>query len=196
MKTFRQLTALFIVFVLLSFGLLFLSNMTAKASAPETGADALVVLGCGLYGAEISQMLKLRLDKALEYYADNPDTLICTSGGQGRNELVPEALAMRDYLVSKGVPDDIIIMEDRSTSTKENFLFSKEKLDARFGGEDYTAVFITNDFHILRSGIYAERAGITARGIAAPSVPYLLPSMYLREYLALMKYYVIDAWGL
>ncbi|MDR1706352.1 MAG: YdcF family protein [Clostridiales bacterium] len=196
MKTFRELVSLAAVFILASFGLLFAANVRAGSSEPFEGTDAVIVLGCGLNGRSVSLMLRHRLDKALEYYTANKGTVIVTSGGQGDDEPVAEALAMRDYLVGKGVPSDDIIMEDKSTSTNENFLFSKEKLDERFGRDGYTALFVTSDFHVLRSGIYAERVGLSIQGLAAPSVPHLLPMMYIREYLALMWYYVIDAWGI
>ena len=47
-----------------------------------------------------------------------PRAVIIASGGQGADEAVSEAEAMRTYLVEeRGVPADAVIEEDRSTTT-------------------------------------------------------------------------------
>ena len=55
--------------------------------------------------------------------------MIIVSGGRGRGEDITEASAMKDYLVSKGINKDMIIMEDKSKTTKENFDFSKKIIE-------------------------------------------------------------------
>lgn len=120
--------------------------------------DAVIVLGAGLRGENLSLILRNRLDAAVEYYNENPEAVIVVSGGQGPDEDIPEAEAMERYLYEQGVPLSRIIKEDKSTSTEENFKFSKELLENRFD-EGYTVGFITDDFHIYRAGKTAERAG-------------------------------------
>ena len=85
-----------------------------------------IVLGCGIRGERVSVGLAKRLNKAYEYHLQNPEATIIVSGGQGPQEEISEALVMKRYLVSKGVPEDRIIMEDKSTSTITNFKFSHE----------------------------------------------------------------------
>lgn len=60
-----------------------------------------------------------------------PTGLIIVSGGQGNQEREAESHVMRDYLLSRGIPAEAILGEDRSTSTVANFAFSKALLDAR-----------------------------------------------------------------
>lgn len=48
------------------------------------------------------------------------------SGGQGPDEVISEALAMKNYAVEMNIPEEDILMEDKSTNTKENLLFSTE----------------------------------------------------------------------
>ena len=72
---------------------------------PPTGQEqVMIVLGAGLRKDKPSMLLRYRLDKAYEYAAEHPDLLIVTSGGQGRDEWIPEGQAMRDYLIEKGLP--------------------------------------------------------------------------------------------
>ena len=163
------------------------------AHTPMKNADAIIVLGAGLNGDQVSQTLAYRLDKAIEYYEENGQPPIVVSGGQGSNELVAEAVAMEQYLVNMGVKRSDIIREDQSHNTRQNFEYSKLILDEYFASKDYTVVYVTNQFHTFRAGLLAEKAGFTADGLGAASTPYLLPNQYFREYFSLIKYALIDS---
>lgn len=165
----------------------------AAKTTPDVHQDAIIVLGAGLRGEEVSLSLAKRLDIAYAYYRDNPEAVFLVSGGQGENEVISEAQAMKHYLVDTyGMPEDSIIMEDASTRTLENFTYSKAILDDIFE-RDYSVVYVTNDFHVFRSGKIATVAGLDAQGLSAPSAKYLLPNFYVREYFALIKFYLLDA---
>lgn len=66
----------------------------------------------------------------MEYLDDNPSTILVLSGGQGDDEPVSEAAAMRDYLVFNGVKEEQLILETRSTSTVENIAYSRVAIEA------------------------------------------------------------------
>ena len=78
-------------------------------------------------------------------------------------------------------------MEDRATSTLENFKFSKELIDNTLG-KDASIAFVTTDFHVFRSGRVAKKAGITASGIASPDVWYIRINNFLRECVGIVVY--------
>ena len=152
--------------------------------------DVLIVLGAGLNGKRITYVLADRLDKAVKYSANNPEALIVVSGGQGFQEDISESEAMADYLVKKGVAPERIIKEDKSTSTHENFKFSKAILDERLG-EDYTVAYVSNEYHVYRAGGIAENAGISgARHIHSNTRWYTVLPGTLRECLAVAKFWV------
>jgi len=146
--------------------------------------DAVIVLGAAIRGEMVTTPLAWRLDAAYEYFQNNSNAVIVVSGGQGPQEAIPEGLAMQRYLVAKGIPQDKIIIEDKSNSTEENFKFSKILLDDHFAGKSYRVVYATNDFHIYRAGQYAKRAGFDAAHIHAPLQNYAVISTYLREFAA------------
>lgn len=133
--------------------------------------DALIVLGCGIHGSELSKNLKDRLDSAIKYYNKNSNAIIVVSGGQGPQEDIPESEAMYLYLKENNIPENQIIRESKSESTNENFRFSKEILDNKLGN-DYKIAYITNDFHIYRAGQLAKLNGLSASGFAAPTEPF------------------------
>lgn len=152
--------------------------------------NAVIVLGCGISGEEISDKLANRLDEAVLYHKKTPDALIVVSGGQGPQESITEAQAMERYLTEKGVNPEVIIKEEKSTSTEENFLYSKEILDERFS-EEYSVAFITNDYHIFRAEKIAQQQGINVTHIGAPVIWYTAPINYSREILAIISFFVL-----
>lgn len=152
--------------------------------------DAVVVLGAAVHGENVSRTLAYRLDKAAEYAEKNPGALIVVSGGKGAQEDITEASAMEQYLIDKGISRQRIIKEEKATSTFENFKFSKEILDRRFK-DGYTCGYITSDFHLYRAGSIAKQAGLEARGLGSHTQWYNLPPSYLRESLAVVKFWIL-----
>ena len=164
---------------------------------PPTGNEQVViVLGAGLHRDKPSKLLQYRLDKAYAFAAAHPDTLVVTSGGQGRDEWVPEGDAMRDYLIAKGLPPERVLSENRSTSTEENFAFSLALLQSRGFSQATPIVYVSNEFHCYRAGRYAARAGFTKVSTLAAATPLrsVLPC-YMREALALLYYWVFKTCG-
>lgn len=150
-----------------------------------------IVLGCGIRGERVSVGLAKRLNKAYEYHKKNPDAVIIVSGGQGPQEDIPEALAMKRYLVDKGIPEDKIIMEDKSTSTITNFKYSHEIMKEK-GLPDDSVVFVTNAYHVYRGASYAKAEGLTVTHLGTDIIWYTIPMNYLREMLAVVKMWVLD----
>ena len=155
--------------------------------------DAIIVLGAAVHGKIPSLTLKRRLDAAAKCLKQNsnPSAVIIVSGGQGNGENITEAEAMKNYLIqSHSISPTKIIKEDKATSTYENFKFSKEILTKKFGDE-YTATFITNEYHILRANLCARQAGIEAATHlhSSTTLSYIVSGV-LRECLAVIKYLV------
>ncbi|MFB8373016.1 YdcF family protein [Paenibacillus taichungensis] len=160
-----------------------------NANDPEE-ADYVIILGSGIKGTELSLTLKQRLDASLNYIRSHPQTPVIVSGGQGPGESIPEALAMKNYLVDQGISPTQVIMEDRSTSTQENMAFSKKIIDAS-GLEHPKIMIVTSDYHMFRSKYLAAKNGYAAEyGISAPSPGYLKPINMIREYFASVKAFI------
>ena len=128
----------------------------------------MIVLGAGLRKDKPSMLLRYRLDKAYEYAAEHPDLLIVTSGGQGRDEWIPEGQAMRDYLIEKGLPADRVLAESKSTSTEENFAFSLDILKERGYSADTPIVYVSNAFHCYRCRAVCGAGRFYPRSLRCP----------------------------
>lgn len=189
----KRFITLCLIFFGVTFTMLFAFNVAVATPGRLYDIDAVIVLGAGLDGVEVGHILRNRLDQAVMRFNADPSLVIVVSGGQGADQLVPEAYAMKNYLLRRGVPASSIIMEPLSTNTRENLLFSRHKLDSHLGHTPKVAI-ATNNFHMFRSLNYARRAGLSATGLSAPTARRQLPRLYLREYLAVMWYYAAWAW--
>lgn len=159
----------------------FIYRQISKSKKPEY----VVVLGASLIGEEVSPLLAKRLDKAIEIFQKNDSQpIIITSGGQGNNEVVSEAFAMKKYLLEKKIPEDKIRMEDKSVNTYQNMKFSKQIVEQELGDAQIQGVFTTNNFHVLRSAIIAHTVGLKVDGIGCKTAGYYYPAASIREAIA------------
>ena len=150
-------------------------------------SDYVIVLGAGLRGSRITTALRCRLDSAVEYNKLYPEVPIIVSGGQGPDEDLSEAEAMKNYLITKGVDEKLIIEENKSTNTYENFKFSKRKIKEIDDKKNITITVITNNFHMYRAKMLAKDAGFKCLGYPSPGHKVLAVNFYVREFFAVIK---------
>lgn len=152
--------------------------------------DFLIILGCGLRkDGSPCPLLRGRIDRALAFYEKQKmltgkDAVFVTSGGQGKDEVISESASMKRYLMEKGIPEEKIIEEDRSTSTFENMKFSKAKIwPVNPNGK---IAFFTTNYHVFRSGLFARRVKMRAVGMGAKTKWYFWPNASVREFVGLL----------
>lgn len=156
-------------------------NMYKTKDVNSTNSmDTMIVLGAKVNKDGVSKTLKQRLDKAIEYYNENKHVNIIVSGGQGKDEVMSEAWAMKNYLVKNGVDEDNIILENKATTTLENIMFSKEIMDDL--NLENKALIVTSDYHLFRSRFIASILGVENEGLC--SISSLSSRVYymIREY--------------
>ncbi len=165
--------------------------IVSRELSPGKAGRYAIVLGAGVDGTRPSLSLKARLEAALKFANENPDSVLVLSGGQGGGENISEARCMYDWLTERGVDPGRLVMEDRSTSTEENLTFSLEKLralDPDFG----RVTIITAGYHIARAQLMAEDLGYAATSSRAAHtpLPILELNYYLREIPAIWWYLI------
>ena len=156
-------------------------------------ADAVIVLGAGVNGSTPSLALQSRLDAVSAYLAEYPDVPVVLSGGRGPGEDITEAEAMQNAL-RVFYPEKAFLLEDKATSTAENFRYSKALLSAEgIAPESARILIVTNDFHMARACLIAQRQGLHTLRLSVP-LPYgwLTVNYYIREAFALVKTVLLD----
>lgn len=168
----------------------FCSMIAGEFSATgKQNLDYLIVLGAQVREDGPSVVLKYRLDAAINYLNENPDTICIVSGGQGFNEPVSEAEGMSDYLIENGIEKSRILLEDQSTNTVENIKNSKLLMETPYNGVG----IVTNNFHVFRAVQIAKVQGLEGVcGIAADSNVLYLPNNMLRECCGILKDWIMN----
>ena len=180
----------------LFFSIMFGLVMVGAHDVIRGDPQVMIILGCRVMpGGEPSILLQDRLDTALDYLDDHPEMTVVVSGGQGSNEPTSEAACMADYLEEHGVDSDQILLEDQSSNTKENLIYSRELLEEHgivvLSDE---VLVVSNGFHLTRAQMLAERYGYKSVFVLAAPTSHI-PSriqMYIREPLALAKSFFFD----
>jgi len=165
-----------------------IATILCQFSRPKLNQQYIIVHGSGLIDGKVTPLLAGRVDKAINFYNKqkevNKAPKLILSGGQGSEESRTEAEAMMEYACSKGVPQDDILLEARSETTMQNMIFSKEMMDRHSENKPYNCIFVTSNYHLLRTGMYARIAGLNINGIGSKTVLYYLPNAIIREYIA------------
>ena len=116
-----------------------------------------------------------------------PHVHLILSGGQGAGEHISESEAMKRFLVDNGIQEERLLVEDLSTSTYENLLFSTEKLP---DSEDEITI-ITSDYHLARAKNIARNLGFQTDVVAAKTPKVVELKLRTRERLALIKTVIV-----
>ena len=174
-----------VIYGSLSFLIFMLYTLFLQIAPIKRDFDYVIIHGAGLLdGRRVSKLLKDRLDKAIDVYRMDPTpTKLIPSGGQGPDETISEAEAMKRYLLEQGVPESDIILEDESKTTYENLEKSKRIID-RNSGRKYTAL-VTSNYHVYRALRYCRKIDLVCTGIGSHVALYYWPSALIREFIAI-----------
>ena len=162
-------------------------GIRAARRVPAFDKDYILIHGCQIRpDGSLTNLLKGRADRAVEFArmqkeATGRDIIFVPSGGRGGDEIVSEAAAISAYLRSIGVPEERILPEDRSMTTRENLRNAAAMIEARGGGR---IAFSTTNYHVLRTGLLATGLGIAAEGIGSPTKSYFWINAFIREFVA------------
>ena len=160
-------------------------GIKAAKHNPALDKDFIIIHGCWIRkDGTLPPLLRDRADKAFSFWkkqkeATGKEAVFVPSGGQGKDETMPEGEAIRRYLQSQEVPDDLILTETKSRNTLENMSFSGEMI--REKNPEGKVLFATSSYHVFRSGILAKRAGLTAEGIGSRTRWWFWPNAFIRE---------------
>lgn len=164
----------------------------ARKNDKNKKIDYILVLGARLYGSTPSPSLKERLDKVLEFEKFHEDIKVVVCGGQGEDEDITEAKAMKLYLVGNGIDEDRIILEEKSTTTYDNIKFAREIIQKNDSRENINILLVTSNYHIFRSKFLAKRLGFIPFGLPAKTPKTVFIQSYIREYFAIIKSFFVD----
>lgn len=171
-------------------GIVIMAYIAAKQK-PKYDKDFIIILGCSIdKKGGLRPLLKGRTNRAIRYaweqeIATGRPVKYVPSGGKGTDEMMSEGSAMELYLLAHGAEEDEVLAEKNSTTTYENFLYSKKIIDEI--DPDAKVCFATTNYHVFRSGILARMAGLDAEGVSSKTKWYFWPNGFVREFIAILN---------
>ncbi|MBO5936435.1 MAG: YdcF family protein [Clostridia bacterium] len=159
----------------------------SKGNATEA-PDVLLILGCRVRGEEPEETLQMRIDAAAEYLKNNPSVIAIACGGiVHEDQYKSEAQAICESLVAQGVEIERIILEDKSTTTQENFRNAIEIM-SKMNDSDMKVAILSSEHHLLRASLLAKKCGLKVSTVPAPSPKKLLFKNYAREFICFAEF--------
>jgi len=164
------------------------ANIMAAKHKPKLDKDFFIVLGCKVRNdGTLTPILKARVDKAIEFAKEQKEKadkkiIFVPSGGQGQDEAISEAEAMKRYLIENEINEKDIIIENKSANTLQNMRFSKNIIDKI--NKDGKIIFSTTNYHVFRSGVIANNEGIDCEGMGSKTKWYFYTNALIREFVA------------
>ena len=191
-RVMRALLALAIVIGLPLFLVAEIPVLRDARGSEDTTAPWLIVCGAGVNGSTPSRSMTDRLERALVWMDENPDSTVILSGGQGPGEDVSEAQAMYDWLAERGVDTARLLLEDKSASSYENLVNSLAIIQANGGDTAGKIAILSSEYHLHRLGWMAKKLGCQPVLVPARTTKFSLFLNYaIREACAMWRFWLL-----
>jgi uncharacterized SAM-binding protein YcdF (DUF218 family) len=156
-------TAIIIAVAMLAVSVGYVSVQIERQSTRDEArnADVILVLGAAEYRGRPSQVLRARLDHALELYQRKLAPLVLTTGGAGGDPVFTEGGVGRSYLIGRGVPPEAIIVENEGETTVESTAMVGEIM-RRMGLR--SVIVVSDGYHIYRVKRMLQFRGLSVYG--------------------------------
>lgn len=150
-----------------------------------TPAHTAIVLGASVKSnGNLSIMLRDRVESALFLYNEGKVKRFLLSGDNG-NKNYNEPLAMKKYLMERGVPEDHIYLDYAGFDTYDTMYRSRAIFEVN------SAIIVTQEFHLPRALFIARKMGFDYAGYTGDKRIYAHQDYNARrELLANVKAYV------
>lgn len=86
---------------------------------------------------------------------------------------------MANYALEQGVPEEVIIIEDKAINTEENIAYSRDLMiekEAKFA-------IVKNSNHFYRALVIAKEQGLKCTGFGAKTNFYFTINAFIREFI-------------
>ena len=132
-------------------------------------SDVAIVLGAGTWKGEVSPVYRERLNHGIWLYQNGYVEYLILTGGVGEGNTVSDAAAATAYALSQGVPEAVILIEEKSTITEENLFYAKALMDEL---SLRSAIIVSDPLHMKRAMLMASDYGIDACSSPTPTTMY------------------------
>jgi len=119
----------------------------------ETKSDVAIVLGAGTYDGKLSPVFRERINHSIFLYNKGLVDKLLFTGGFGALQTQSDSQVAKHYALKCGIPENVILIEEKSEYTIENLSESKLILDS-LGLK--TILLVSDPLHMKRAMTLAE----------------------------------------
>lgn len=164
------LVSLLVVFLIILFAIITAVNIIHYGKVDEKAhCDVAIILGAATSDGEVSPVYRERINHGIWLYENGYIDYLILTGGIGNGNEMSDAGAAKQYATKKGVPEQVILIEEKSTITEENLEHAKEIMD-EFPMD--TAIIVSDPLHMKRAMLMASDYGIDACSSPTPTTMY------------------------
>ena len=131
--------------------------------------DVAIVLGAATSNGEVSPVYRERINHGIWLFENGYVDYLILTGGVGKGNKKSDAYVAKQYVIEKGVPEQVILIEEKSKITEENLEYAKEIMD-EFSMD--TAIIVSDPLHMKRAMLMASDYGIDAFSSPTPTTMY------------------------
>ena len=169
---------------------------TARNTEPVK-SDFILVMGAAQFDGRPSDILKSRLEHALDIYKAGYAPKIYTVGAGAPGDRTTEAAASKAWLIDRGVKKNNVIAVAKGRDTLGS---TKAYVEAADKAKLKSVIIVTDPYHCLRSKKMAQNLGLLASCTAVESGPASVANSefkYLaRESGAYLAYITLGRFGI
>lgn len=133
-------------------------------------ADVIIVLGAAAYDAKPSPVFEERIRHGLDLYrAGYAPVLLFTGGFGGSGARYSESQVARRYALRHGIPENAMLIETVSRTTRQNLLQARELMQANGMRR---AIIVSDPLHMARALRLCRELGIDALASSTPSTRF------------------------
>ena len=169
-KKLAILIPLLIVFLILLCAIITAVSIAQYGKLDEKAhCDVAIVLGAATSNGEVSPVYRERINHGIWLYENGYVDYLILTGGIGKGNEKSDGYVAKQYAIEKGVPEQVILIEEKSKITEENLEYAKEIMDAFSMG---TAIIVSDPLHMKRAMLMASDYGIDACSSPTPTTMY------------------------
>lgn len=162
-----------VILLLIAFALVIAISIWNYGKVDEKApADVAIVLGAAISDGEVSPVYRERINHAITLYEEGTVDFIILTGGFGEGSYKSDSQVAKEYALSQDVPEERILIEEKSTITEENLGFSKEIMEEN---DLETAIIVSDPLHMKRAMLMAKDYNINA--LSSPTTTSMYKSL-------------------
>ncbi len=170
MKKIKKIAIIVFAFIILYIIITAISINQYSKKDEKCKSEVAIVLGAATYKGKVSPVYQERINHAIDLYFEGYVQKIIMTGGKAKGNNVSDAYAAKQYALTKGVPNEDILIEEKSTITQENLYNANIIMK---DNNMSNAIIVSDPLHMKRSMMLAKDIGIKAYSSPTPTTKYI-----------------------